>query len=271
VNPYIRLMRPVNCVMASLSIPLIAIMIGGIDYLTSWVKILLGMLVVLFSVGGGNALNDYYDREVDLINHPDRPIPSGEIDSRKGLYFGLLLFLLASILSALINFYAFLITLIAIASMFLYESRLKKEGLAGNVTISFLVALIFIFGGAIYGEFCKVLIFALMAGSANLGREIVKDIEDMQGDLDRRTLPKRIGERKAALVAAMAFLFSIIISPVPYFYLSFGLYYLIAVVVSDAIFIYTAAIQFKDAHRAQRSAKLGMLMGLIAYLIGGLT
>jgi len=264
-------MRPLNCVMASFAVLLVAIIFRGLDYLNLWRENILGMLVVFLAVAGGSALNDYYDREKDTINHPERPIPSGEIAATSALKFGIALFALALLLSALINFEALLIAALAEAAMFLYESRLKRLGLWGNLTISALVGLIFIFGGAIYGDYCKVSIFALMAGAANLGREIVKDIEDMEGDINRVTLPKRIGKEKAGIVAAMAFLFAVLLSPVPYLYLSFSPYYLASVAISDAIFIYTSAIQFKDPTKGQRSAKIGMLLGLLSYLIGGLT
>ncbi len=270
MNPYLKLMRPFNCGMASLSIPLVAIILGGVGYLTDWMKILLGMLVVFLATGGGNALNDYYDREVDVINHPERPIPSGKIEAKNALLLSLILFFLALLLSAMINLYTLIIALIAEAAMFLYEAKLKNQGISGNVTVSALVGLVFIFGGAMFDEFCKVTVFAIMAFAANLGREIVKDIEDMEGDINRMTLPKRVGATKAALVSSMAFLLAVLISPIPYFYLSFSQWYLIFVAISDAIFIYTTAIQFRDPRRAQKTAKLGMLMGLIAYLIGGL-
>jgi len=271
VNAYLKLMRPINCVMASIAIILVGIIIKGYSLPNYLWDLILGMLVVFFAVAGGNALNDYYDREVDLINHPERPIPSGKIKAKNALIFGIILFLLALVLSIFINLAAFLIAVIAEGAMFLYEAKLKNRGFVGNVTISILVGLVFVFGGAIFNDILKISIFALMAFSSNLGREIVKDIEDMEGDINRVTLPKKIGPRDAGIMASIFFLLAVALSPLPYFCLGFSMYYLLTVLISDAIFIYVALIHFKDPTKGQKNAKLAMMIGLLSYLVGGLT
>ncbi len=271
MNVYIRLMRPINCVMASVAIIMVAIILKGTGFVNYWREIGLGMLVLFFSVAGGNALNDYYDREVDLINHPERPIPSGRISPKNALYFGTFMFALALVFSTLINLWTLLIAILAEISMYLYESKLKNQGLSGNVTISILVGLIFIFGGAIFRDVVRITIFALMAFSSNLGREIVKDVEDMEGDINRYTLPKKVGRRTASFMALVFFVLAVLLSPLPYICLGMSLYYLITVLISDAIFIYAAIIQFRDPHKGQKNAKLAMIVGLIAYMLGGLT
>lgn len=271
MNPYVRLMRPINCVMGSIAIVLVGIIIKGYALPAHLWELVLGMLVVFFAMGGGNALNDYYDRDIDLINHPDRPIPSGKITPKSALIFGLLLFALALLLSVLINIWTFVITILAEIAMVIYEAKLKNKGFVGNVTISILVGLIFVFGGAIFNDVQRISIFALMAFSANLGREIVKDIEDVEGDINRQTLPKKIGTRNAGFIATIFFLLAVILSPLPYLFLGFSLYYFIAVLLSDAIFIYVAIIHFKSPSKGQKGAKMAMIFGLLSYLIGGLT
>lgn len=257
--------------MASIAIVLMGIIIEGYSLLDSLWALIFGMFVVFFAVAGGNALNDYYDREVDLINHPDRPIPSGRIKAKNALIFGILLFILALIFAGLINLWTFIIAILAEMAMFLYEAKLKNMGFVGNVTISILVALLFVFGGAIFNNILRISIFALMAFASNLGREIVKDIEDMKGDINRVTLPKKYGKKYAGITASTFFLLAVFLSPLPYFCLGFSIYYLLTVLLSDVIFIYAALIQFRDPHKGQKNAKLAMIVGLIAYMIGGLT
>ncbi len=257
--------------MGTLAIILVGIIVRGYGIVNYPLPTLFGVLTVFFALGGGNVLNDYFDREIDIINHPNRPIPAGDVPPRNALFYGLSLFVLALLFVIFINFIAFLIAIIAEVMMLLYEIYLKRMGFAGNVTISFLVGLLFIFGGAIYGNIALTSIFALMAFSSNLGREIVKDIEDMEGDLNRVTLPKKIGRRWASVSALFFFLLAISFSPLPYLLLHFGIYYLIVVLISDAIFIYAAVIQFESPSKGQRYAKLAMIVGLIAYLVGGLT
>ncbi len=259
--------------MASIAIIMVAIIVKGHAICNYWLDIIFGMLVVFFAVAGGNALNDYYDREVDLINHPERPIPSGKIKPKNALIFGISMFILALIFSSLINFITLIIAIAAEIAMYVYESNLKNKGLSGNTTISILVGLIFIFGAAIFGveAILRITIFALMAFASNLGREIVKDIEDMEGDINRVTLPKKVGRREAGIIALIFFILAVAFSPLPYVCMGFSIYYLSTVLISDAIFIYAALIQFKNPRKGQQYAKVGMILGLIAYMIGGLT
>ncbi len=256
--------------MSSLAVVLVGVIIQGYEIGNYWLATLLGSAVVFLVTAGGNALNDYFDREVDLINHPERPIPSGEITPRKAIFFGTLLFLLGIIISGLINLLTFIIAVLATALLLLYERNLKKLGFVGNVTVSALVGLLFIFGGAIYGKIPLVSVFAMMAFSSNLGREIVKDIEDMGGDVDRKTLPMKIGKKNAGITATIFFLIAVALSPLPYLFGYFDMYYLLAVTISDIIFIYSSIIHFKDPHRGQKSAKAAMALGLLAYLVGAL-
>ncbi len=271
VNPYLKIIRPFNCVMGALAVVLVAIIVNGLNLIDYSQEVILGMAVVFLSMAGGNVLNDYYDRDVDLINHPNRPIPSGEISPKNAVVYGTVLFSIALFLALLINPCALAIAAYAQIIMLLYESSLKKEGFVGNVAISILVGMIFIFGGAIIGNIQKVIIFAFMAGLANLGREIVKDVEDICGDLDRKTLPKKIGKKRAGIVASIFFISAVALSPLPYLLLGFSIWYLLTVMISDAIFIYTSIIHFKNPSLGQKYAKLAMLAGLGAYLVGGLT
>ncbi len=271
VNPYLKIIRPLNCVMGALAVVLVAIIVDGLNIIGYSKEVILGMAVVFLSMAGGNVLNDYYDRDVDLINHPNRPIPSGKISPKTAVLYGAILFGIALFLAFLINPCALAIAAYAQIIMLLYESSLKKEGFVGNVAISILVGMIFIFGGAIIGNIQKVILFAFMAGLANLGREIVKDIEDICGDLDRKTLPKKIGKKRAGIVASIFFISAMALSPLPYLLLGFSIWYLLTVMISDAIFIYTSFIHFKNPSLGQKYAKLAMLAGLGAYLVGGLT
>jgi geranylgeranylglycerol-phosphate geranylgeranyltransferase len=271
VNPYVRILRPGNCTMSALAVLLVGLISKGLEVFAQFSTLLLGMLTVFLITAGGNVINDYYDRETDKINHPDRPIPSGEISPSIAVVYASLLFSGGILASYFISTCALLIASYAVFLLLLYESSLKYEGFVGNVAVSILVGMLFVFGGAVFGNLSLMTVFALMAFFANLGREIMKDIEDMVGDINRRTLPKKIGRRYAGMVAFSSILISVLLSPIPYLFFSFSLYYLALVLISDGIFIYAAIIQFKDPHQGQKYAKYGMLAGLVAYLIGGLT
>jgi len=159
---------------------------------------------------------------------------------------------------------------LAIVLMLSYEARLKKGALIGNVEIAVLTGMLFLLGGAVVGMMERTYAIALLAFLAILGREIVKDIEDMEADFDRQTLPKRIGARNAGVIASFAFLAAVVLSPLPYIEGTFGIWYLAIVAFADAMFIYCSIIHFQNPTKGQKVAKYAMLLALVAFLVGGM-
>jgi geranylgeranylglycerol-phosphate geranylgeranyltransferase len=154
--------------------------------------------------------------------------------------------------------------------MVYYEMILKAKGLSGNLAIGWLTGALFLFGGAAVEGLELAWILAALAFLATLGREIVKDIEDVEGDKGSRlTLPIRIGKRNAGVAASVSFVAAVALSPVPYLLDLLSAWYVPAVVVSDAIFIYCALIQFRNPRMGQKVAKLAMFVALVAFLLGG--
>ncbi len=257
-----------NNIMASLAVLAGAFIASGMGIVDAWLNVILAMLVVFLFTGGGNALNDYVDMDIDRKNHPERPIPSGQISPSSALRIGIISLAIPVFIGLFINLESLIIIIVAEALMISYEFRYKKRGLIGNVEISIMVGMLFLFGGASAGNMGRTLIFSIMASLATIGREIVKDIEDMEGDTDRVTLPKRIGKEKAGIIAAGAFMSAVSLSSIPY--RDFGIIYLIIVSIADMIFFYTSYLAMTDAKRSQKMAKLAMLIGLIAFLAGAL-
>jgi len=271
--PFIKLMRPLNCLISSFSIPIVLITLHGTDLLSSQILMYttVGMTVVFFFTAAGNTLNDYMDRETDEINHPERPIPSGEIQSKTALIFSIVLFALGLTISFLLEFWIpQLIVILAILLMVVYEVKLKNEGLVGNLTISALTGMVFVFGGSIYGRLYLPTLLGLLAFMATVGREIVKDIQDLKGDLNRNTFPMKVGPEKAEMTASVFIIGGVILSPLPFLLGFLSIYYLVVVIAADAIFIYSLLL-LNSAKRSQRFIKLAMVVALIAFLTGGLT
>jgi geranylgeranylglycerol-phosphate geranylgeranyltransferase len=233
-------------------------------------------LVVFLFTGAGNTLNDYLDREIDKISHSNRPIPRGRVRSRNALIFSGVLFAASVGASLRLNPYCILIVLVNLAIMLTYEFKAKGLGLSGNLMISWLTASLFLFGGmAVYNDYPEilnlVLIILVLSFFATLGREISKDIQDIRGDIGRRrTLPIRIGRKKAGYVAIVCFMLAVVFSPLPYYLKMFGWLYLVIVLVADAIFIYAGASLKRSPKRASNNAKLAMFVALVAFLLGGL-
>lgn len=266
---YLALMRPINAVMASFGT-----VIGGVIAVESirgllHPKLYLAMAVVFLILLGGNILNDYFDVETDKINHPNRPIPSGQVSRRSAKYLAIALFAGGLILSIFtLNISQFLIAAVAVFLLVTYEWKTKAWGLVGNVIISSLVGLVFIDGSLSIRLTYVVIILSIMAFLANLAREIVKDVEDVSGDINRTTLPKKIGKGLSLVAAAVLIVVAVSLTPIPYIFFKWNGFYAFTVALSDAIFLASVFFFFNDQTKGQNLIKIGMVVGLIAFLVG---
>ena len=77
MNAVLKLLRPLNCIMGAIGVFIGALIGVGLDLFTPdhYLNVISAAVVAAFFMASGNILNDYFDREVDRINHPDRPIP----------------------------------------------------------------------------------------------------------------------------------------------------------------------------------------------------
>jgi len=268
VNKYLRLFRFGNCLMGTLGVLAGALIASGTGVAEHWFNVIVASAVVVLFIAGGNAFNDYTDRDIDRTAHPGRPIPTGEMRPKDALIAGAAVFVLSAALSFLMrDLLCISLVLIACVLMVSYELFLKRRGFVGNVTIAVLIGMLFLLGGAAVGNVEIVIVGACMAALVNVGREIAKDVEDMGGDEGRRTLPMRIGVRNACTVAAVALIVGPVLSVLPIIMGYFGpLYYLIFA--ADAVFIYSSYIIYGDARRAQKLCKYAMLIALAAFILG---
>src|SRR5690606_20490439 len=134
---------------------------------------------------------------------------------------------------------------IACILMISYELLLTQRGFVGNITIAVLTGMVFLLGGAIVGHIEHSYVVEIVATLVSIGREITKDIEDMDGDKGRSTLPMKIGKKNAGLIAAFFFIAGPTLSLWPVLDNTLGYPYL-TVLVADAMFIYAALILFKN-------------------------
>lgn len=275
---YIRLMRPLNCAMSALAVFLGAFIVEGTGLLAlrSARPVLIAMAAVVFFVGAGNALNDYEDRELDKKAHPERPVPSGRMRPESARGFAYACFAASAVFGAFTGFprlalWPLLLLLLNVVLMVSYETRFKKEGLPGNFLIAYLVSSLFLFGALSAGHVSRlVLLFVAMALLSIFGREVAKDIEDVEGDRGERvTAPMTYGVGKASAFASAGFALAVAISPLPYLLGLFPWHYLAVVAFADAIFIYCIILLSKNKPgRAQNFSKLAMLVSLAAFAAG---
>ena len=222
------------------------------------------------ATGAGMAINDYFDREVDRVNDPGRPIPRGAVPPRGALAFSGVLFAVAVVLAVTLPPLAVAIALVNLVALVTYTNVFKGTPGLGNVLVSYLVGSAFLFGGAAVGNAGASAVLAALAGLSTLAREVIKDVEDIVGDREEglRTLPVAVGERRALTLAAAALGVAVLASPVPYLLGTFGVAYLVVVAPADAIMVYAGYRSFADAAAGQSVLKYGMFLATAAFVAG---
>ena len=211
MNPYLALIRPGNAILTAIAVIAGAFIAAGPDIVNFQVEIAICCISAMMLVGGGNALNDYNDRESDKENHPNRPIPSGQINAETALNYAQLLLGggLIILIFTLDNKMPFVIALLGMLTLVAYENGLKAAGITGNIAVGFMSGAVFLYAGmAVNNPGPTIWMFGL-AFLATISREIVKDIQDLEGDRDRRTLPSRIGSSYSLNIAILILLIAI--------------------------------------------------------------
>jgi geranylgeranylglycerol-phosphate geranylgeranyltransferase len=267
------LARPHN-----LAIAFPAIFLGG--FVAGSVQPIVKLLLACFSgvcIGaGGNAINDYYDIGIDRINRPNRPLPSGLVTPGQARGFAFTCFGAGTALSACIHLPCFLVALGASVLLVQYSRLLKRTVLLGNLTVAFMLGLALVYGGMAVGRIRNAAVVGVFSFLYNMAREILKDIEDMDGDRANGavTFPIRYGIR-ASLVLTTAVLVSLIAATiVPYALGYFSRTYLWIVVLGVDLYAAYAILSMwrkpdpKHLGKLAVGMKLDMLAGLLAVFLG---
>ena len=255
-------------------------------------------LLVLATVciaAAGNIINDIYDLETDQINKPDRVIIDKHISEKTAFNW----YVILTIIAVGIGFYlanqvqktGFAVIFIGISALlYMYATHLKQATIIGNLVIAGLVSMVILVVGlfdllpVITAEnqllqlgFFKILMdYAIFALMINLCREILKDIEDIDGDhaLEMRTLPIVIGRLRATkVVFALSILLQFlivyyIISEIYEYYIAV-VYFLLCIVAPLLVFsikIFTAETK-KEFQHLSNLLKFVMLFGVLSILL----
>ncbi len=253
------------------------------------------ILSTLCIAAAGNIINDIYDQDTDAVNKTNKQIV-GKAISEKTAYS---LFIGFNVVGVLIGFYLshlvgrtgfFALFVIVSGLLYIYASYLKQMLLIGNIVISVLVALSIIIVGlfellpAITVQnqetqltYFKIIFdYALFAFIINFVRELVKDIEDIDGDYKAgmNTLPIAIGRTRAThITLALSFipLGAVIFYVVTYMYHNLWIVaYFLVFVIAPLIYVIIRLFQAKlksDYHFISNLLKLIMLFGMLSLLI----
>ena len=266
------LSRPVNVAISFLSI-LVALAICGWG---TWETVLFACLTGAFITAAANAINDFYDLEIDRINRPYRPLPSGVITPTGAFIFSIIFFSLGVTSSALLNTKTLIIAVVFAVLLYLYSSSFKRRVIIGNFTVSLATAFAFIYGGAAVGRIENAIFPALFAFLLHFGREIIKDMEDVEGDkqLGAQTLPIRYGLRPAQILTTILLTALIFITQIPFFLDIYGKWYFILVNIGvNSVLLFAIISTWLKPLRSNFRVlsallKADMLVGLAAIYVG---
>jgi geranylgeranylglycerol-phosphate geranylgeranyltransferase len=234
-----------------------------------------GFLTGFFISGAAMISNDYFDIEVDRINSPKRPLPSGRVTVTEAAILTCLFSIAGFMSAAFFGLSVFVFAVIMCAVSVLYNWKFKESGLPGHVMVAFCVASTFILGGITAGELTNGMIWAFgaMAFLFDLGEEIANSAMDIEGDAKRsaRTFARTYGRENALRFATLLFISIIVLSCLMFITGLLTIIYLIVFVPLDIALLYLALKLLKsktidEGHAKTRQLYLTMTVFVIAFM-----
>ncbi|MEX2569292.1 MAG: geranylgeranylglycerol-phosphate geranylgeranyltransferase [Cyclobacteriaceae bacterium] len=272
---FVKIIRPGNLLMVAFAQLMTAFFLVKTTQSGNpvWQDYHLYLLIIstIILTASGYMINDYYDVKIDFINRPQEVVIGKGMKRRMVMILHTVMNVLGISLGILVDLKIGAINFIAAFLLWLYSNSLKRLPFIGNLTVATLTGLsIWIIG--IYYQTSEMLIFtyAIFAFFINLIREIIKDIEDRNGDRKHgcKTLPIVLGFRKTKNIIffiAMVFVAAILVVTFkinePSLFLYFG-----GLSIFFFIFMYKIYIADRKSHFTQLStlSKILMLTGILS-------
>ena len=273
ISGAIQISRPANVFIAALSIFVAILLTGTIQPI---IKVIFACISGSMIMAGSNTINDYFDLEIDKINKPNRPLVKGKISPNFTYRLAVIEFILGILISILIGKLAFIIVVFTSLLLILYSRYLKQLPLIGNLVVSFSSGMAFIFGGVAVNRVRWTIVPAILAFFYHLGREMIKDVQDMKGDaqMNAKTFPLIFGKTNSLILITLYILLMLIILPLPYVYHWYNINYLMTAVIGIyPVLIYAIISMWKrpTPHNLgiiSKVLKMDMLVGLLALYLG---
>ena len=271
---YIKITRPIN-VLITFLVVVVAILITQKEQ-TDFSTILLASIAASLVAAAGNIVNDIYDVESDKISHPNRVLILGMVSKSEAAYLINFLNIIAIIIASRLSEILFLLVIFSSVVLFLYSFYLKKIPLVGNIVIALLTGLAFIYGGFTSGNPVAAIIPAVFAFLINLIREIVKDIQDIEGDTKAGviTFPIKFGFKKSKTLILIITISLILYTLYPFITELYKIeYFIVVMVIVNPLLILSLKFLFDSKKENNLSVisnmlKLNMVLGLIAIYLG---
>ena len=270
---FLRLTRPLNCLMMGFAVIVGSSLVSPLNFT---INLLLGFVTAFSLTAASMAINDYYDREIDAINEPNRPIPRGDVNPKEALIFALVLSIIGLIAAFTTNLPSLLVALAALTISITYITKGKGTGLPGNFLVSASVVIPFIYGGLTVGQIeTSSLLFVAIAFLSNTGREVTKGIVDVEGDRSHniKTIAVTYGERTAAVAAAVFSLLAVCLSPLPWLWELVSDWFLPPVLLTDIGMLVSSIMLLrnysrKNAKIIKNLSLIWFTTGLVAFILG---
>ena len=270
------------------------LMTGGLSLLTALAiekspfdisisSVVLIFFSMAFITSAGFAINDYFDRESDAVIKPKRPIPSGALTLKQVVAISGLLFALGLIMASLINWLSFAIIAVDSVLLLIYSFMVKrKSGFTANVLVGILTGTAFLYGEATITSPATVSLISLSLypiAFGTIGGNVLRDILSLEGDSKTGypTLPQKIGNTNSAKVAALFFLTTGLLAPLPFFIGKFTVYYLPLILLWSVLLIYASVRLIASASTAlnvrkyERIVTMSMILLPLALIIEALS
>ncbi len=273
----LKLIRVTNCMLAMVGV--------GVGAYMTWLRPayygpLVAAAAAFLICAGGNIVNDVVDIEADRVNRPDRVLVRGALSRRYAVVLAVLANIAAILLALAVNLTVTVIALVVIALLMLYNLWLKRVPLAANVVIAALCGLTFMTGGLAVDHVMAFtlpgpVIPAAYAFFFHMVREIIKDVQDIEGDrkVGIKTLPQVIGVRNSLSLTLLLFVILVLLTYIPILAGWFGVYYqVIAVYLVDLPLLLLLILVWGNPtapmlRTGSLSLKVGMGLGIVALIV----
>ncbi|MHA1680703.1 MAG: geranylgeranylglycerol-phosphate geranylgeranyltransferase [Promethearchaeota archaeon] len=295
VKAYCEILRPVNCVFGGLTIvigmlnfqdvPAASLVFSDIRMIS---LLLLGFLVYFITAGASNTINDYFDYEIDLINRPSRPLSRGAISRKTALNYYIILCLISFSLSLFVGLYTpnpawipFFNVIFQLVG-FLYAWKGKPSGFPGNIMVGIAFSFGIPFGAMFITPITlipqKIWFFFTTSTLLLVSRELVKGMEDMEGDrkFNIKTVANIKGEKTTAILSIIFSTCAILSFTSPAFFLIKSTWFTVIMLLGDVSVVASMlflAIDYKSKKKQKYASlmlKIGAFLGLIAYVIASI-
>jgi len=239
---------------------MISVYVGGLVAGATYnsINLLLAVISTFFVTAASMTLNDYFDWKIDKISHPERPIPKGIIKPKEMLIFSIIFLTIGVVITFFINFLCLGIVTSSILLLVLYEKYSKNVGIFGNFTVAFVSS--------------SSLVISIMTFFVIVGREIIMDIRDTEGDkLIRKTVSVQIGKKRASYVACIFLILAAISTPIPYLMGILNEWYLAIITPVVIITLIIVVWLLRDIKNVAISAELiraALAIALVAFIAG---